>query len=122
MCGTTHEIKSILCMTRSCKLAILKHDLFHDLVNAKYLKEDFLTSKILEVSPPMETQSKKLIRSFLNMFRMDIHPKGTILALEKSDHNRAFLVVKGDVACFKKLYSLQSKDCEERNLELKAIS
>lgn len=55
------------------------------------------------------------------MFKMDIHPRGTILAVEKSDHNRAFLVIKGDVSCFKKLFSLESKDCEERNMELQAI-
>jgi hypothetical protein len=33
----------------------------------------------------MAAQSQKAIKSFLNMFRMEIHPKGTILALEKSD-------------------------------------
>jgi hypothetical protein len=55
------------------------------------------------------------------MFRMDILIKGTIVALENTDQNRAFIVIKGEVSFHKKLFSLESNDCEERQQELNTI-
>ena len=62
----------------------------------------------------MEESASKAIQSFLNLFRMDIYTKGSILALENTMQNKAFIVVKGDVFCYKKLFSLESHDCIER--------
>jgi len=47
--------------------------------------------------------------------------KGSIVALENTDQNKAFIILKGDVSIHKKLFSFESNDCEERNQELNAI-
>jgi len=52
---------------------------------------------------------------------MQILLKGSIVALENTDQNKAFIILKGEVSFHKKLFSLESNDCEERNQELTGI-
>ena len=52
----------------------------------------------------MEFETVSGHSKFLSMFRFDQLAKGSILALEKTSCNRSFIVVKGEVGCYKKLY------------------
>ena len=65
----------------------------------------------------MAAQSEKAKESFLRMYTVDILSKGKILALEGRLQERAYIVIKGDIAFYKRLYNLESKNNEERDNE-----
>jgi hypothetical protein len=69
----------------------------------------------------MEVQTVKAHSSFLGLFCFQQLSKGSIIALEKTSCTRVHIVIKGEVACYKKLYTMESNDCEERTNEFKAI-
>ena len=51
------------------------------------------------------------------MFTLDIAKKGKILALENRFQERAYIVVTGKVMYYKKLYTMESNNCEAREKE-----
>ena len=65
----------------------------------------------------MAAQSEKAKENFLRMYTVDILSKGKILALEGRLQERAYIVIKGDIAFYKRLYNLESKNNEERDNE-----
>ena len=55
------------------------------------------------------------------MYSVEILKKGKIVALEGRLQERAYIVVKGDIAFYKRLYNLESKNNEERDKEQKVL-
>jgi len=119
LCGSYHYVTKITCITRSCKLFSLSNRLIQKVSTTPHLLS--IKDRVVEVSPPMEGQSEKFQAAFLALFRLEILTKGTILAKEGSEQSRVFIVIDGDVTCFKKLYPLESNDCPERDDEHVAI-
>ena len=56
------------------------------------------------------------------MFTLDVAKKGKILALEHHVQQRAHIVVTGKVMYYKKIYTMESNNCEARTKEQKALN
>ena len=77
---------------------------------------------VVKLNPPMPKQSEKAKEIFLKLFTLDVAKKGKILALEHRAQERAYIVLTGKVMYYKKIYTLESNNCETREKEQKAIN
>ena len=85
--------------------------------NEPLLKKIELHDQLAAATSFMAAQSEKAKENFLRMYTVDILTKGKILALEGRLQERAYIVIKGDIAFYKRLYNLESKNNEERDNE-----
>ena len=112
-----YRVVSITCQTRSCKLATLSHDQLMFFYNEPLLKKIELHALLASATPFMAAQSEKAKENFLRMYSIEVLKKGKVLALEGRLQERAYIVVKGDIAFYRRLYKLESTNKRERDKE-----
>ena len=86
------------------------------------LKKGKMVEAIRDLNPSMQKQSDKAKEIFLKMFTLDIVKKGKILTLENKLQQKAFIVLDGKVMIYKKLYKMESNNCEARDKERAALN
>ena len=85
--------------------------------NEPLLKKIELHALLASATPFMAAQSEKAKENFLRMYNIEVLNKGKVLALEGRLQERAYIVVKGDIAYYRRLYKLESTNNEARDKE-----
>lgn len=63
----------------------------------------------------MAYRSEKVAEQFLKAFNLDIFSKGKVLTIEKTAPEKAYIILKGDVLCYKKLFRLPGSNNEAKD-------
>ena len=81
--------------------------------NMQLLTKQNLMPMLLNLSPPMESQSKKSILNYIACFNLEVKTRGYLIANERDKCN-ATIVLKGDVMSYKRIVDMQSYTYREQ--------